>query len=69
MPIMRITDSTGDTRMPYEHGAESEEAVRAVFDQYISTKKYAAFADGKRRITAFDPDASDITLVAPIVAG
>lgn len=66
--MLRITDSTGDTRLPYE--TEDQQAVDAVafqFDQF-SRKGYAAFADGVK-VKAFNPLAAETIMVAPIVGG
>jgi hypothetical protein len=66
MGMLRITDSTGDTRLPWDEN--SLDAVKAVFDRNMG-KGYAAFKDAKQRIKEFDPDAEEIIMVAPIQAG
>ena len=64
--LLRITDSTGDTRLPWET-AEEQEAVAFQFDQF-NRKGYAAFSQGKK-ITAFDPTSDEVIMIGPIVAG
>lgn len=66
MPMLRITDSTGDTRMPWST-TEEMEAVKFQFDTYRDNG-YAAFAD-KILTQVFLPDAAEIIMVKPIVGG
>jgi hypothetical protein len=66
MPLLRIPDETGDTRIPWV--TDEEQAAAAFqFDQF-SRQGYAAFAEG-RIIKEFDPAAAEITMLKPIAAG
>lgn len=65
MPLLRITDETGDTRIPWED--KDLEAVAFQFSQF-SAKGYAAFADGQK-VKAFAPEANEIIMIKPVVGG
>lgn len=66
MPLLRIPDETGDTRMFWQT-EEQQAAVAFQFEQF-SRKGYAAFVEG-RVIKEFDPTAAEITMLKPIAAG
>lgn len=66
--VVRITDQTGDTRMPFHtDDAAAVEAVKIQFDRYMD-KGYAAFKNGLK-LKAFDPAPGETTMIGPIVSG
>lgn len=71
--VLRVLDHTGDSEFKWGNPNSPEAArARAEFDQLLG-KGSALFrtgADGRgEQIREFDPNASEIIAVAPIVAG
>ena len=71
---MKIMDGSGHNEIEYD--TEVEEEVQTASEEFnrMIGEHYTAFAnpdgDGKREIiTAFDPDAEDVLLVAQISGG
>ena len=67
---LRVLSSRGDDEYAWTDKKSADKAMK-VFDDLIA-KKHAAFAkrgDSHERIKEFDPDASEIIMVKPLVGG
>lgn len=73
--MMSELNESGDTRILWDEENEDEvAAAKAMFDDLVKKKKYAAFhvkknGDAGERMSAFDASAEKIILVKPLAGG